>query len=147
MRIILVKDKEVLVDDDVFEWAKNIKWYFSNGYIIARDSKRLQRLIMQVTDNSLIVDHIDGNKLNNLRSNLRICTQLNNCRNRSKSKKQLTSRFKGVYRNPENTWIAQIRVNYKVIYLGTHPTEDVAAAIYNDAAKEYFGEYAKLNII
>ena len=104
---------------------------------------------MNVTDSSLTVDHIDSNKLNNLRSNLRICTQKLNCCNRSKGEGKYSSSFKGVFKNKTmpNRWCAKIKVDGKNIYLGTFIMEPEAAEAYNNAAIKFFGEYAKVNII
>lgn len=95
------------------------------------------------------VDHKNGNSLDNTRSNLRICTQAENCRNQ-KRKITNTSGYKGVsifkaYAKYNKQFVAEITVNYKRISLGYFGTPEEAALAYNKAALEHHGEFAKLN--
>lgn len=103
----------------------------------------LHRLIMNAPKGKY-VDHLDGNGLNNVVSNLRLCT---NSENGSYSKKRTsnTSGYKGVYfsRN-KNLWVAQIRINYKK-KTSYHKTKEDAARAYDALAKVYFKEFAILN--
>ena len=111
----------------------------SRGYRYRRrTTKHLHRLVMDPGE-KMMVDHIDGNGLNNLRENLRVCTNSENQRNRRKHKG--LSKFKGVKPTPWNTWEATIQKTH----IGTFPTEDQAARAYDEKAKELFGEYANLN--
>lgn len=90
------------------------------------------------------VDHIDGNGLNNRRSNLRIVTHKQNMWNQRGHGGG--SEFKGVsFRNDTGVWRAHITVDGKRKWLGTFASEVDAARAYNAAAREAFGEYAKLN--
>ncbi len=91
----------------------------------------------------LRVDHIDGNKLNCRRANLRTCTHAENIRNRKKHKNG-SSRFKGVH-NDGVRWRARIKLNGKAKSLGTYRTEIEAALAYDRAAREMFGEFARPN--
>ena len=108
----------------------------------------MHRLIMSCPDD-MFVDHIDGNTLNNTRENLRICTHLQNHRNKKKTRRYkgrpTISQFKGVNRASKNTWLAKLQKNRERIYLGCYPTEEEAARAYDAAAREHFGEFAKLN--
>ena len=88
------------------------------------------------------VDHIDGNGINNRRSNLRICTPQQNGAN---SRKRAGRPYKGVSVGPNGKWRAYIKVNYKVIALGTFPTAEKAAKAYDRAALYYFREFARPN--
>jgi hypothetical protein len=88
-----------------------------------------------------VVDHINGNTLDNRRSNLRIATIKENVRNRTTIGKG-NSRFKGVR---FCGWKASIGVDNKVIHLGYFTTEEEAARAYNAAAIKHFGEFARLN--
>tara|TARA_B100001123_G_scaffold396733_1_gene479370 strand:- start:369 stop:1295 length:927 start_codon:yes stop_codon:yes gene_type:complete len=111
------------------------------------------------------VDHIDHNKLNNQKSNLRECTRAENAKNlkfnlsHKKSLKKggegIYSRFKGVtYSRPgpdmtaeslSRPWEARIISDGVHYYLGLYPTEEEAALAYDEAAKKYHGEFACLN--
>jgi hypothetical protein len=90
-----------------------------------------------------IVDHIDGDKLNNQRSNLRLCTHSENVKNRKVSKHS-KSGLKGV-RKHKNKWSATITSD-KVIYrLGQYDTPELAHAAYCEASKKLHGEFSRLN--
>lgn len=156
--LLLSKGKSTLIDADDYHFVIEWKWYaLQRGYIVSVDGQSRIRLHRLLTDapSGLSVDHINGNPLDNRRRNLRICTQVENCRNARKPKAQAgrsgpTSQYKGVSRRPHlvaRPWQAQIRVDDKVIYLGTFMHEDEAAAAYNSAALCYFGQFARLNII
>jgi hypothetical protein len=141
---IAVKSKLTLVDDEDFELLNKYNWcQDSNGYVVSGRGKELLRMhrVIMNTPFGLVTDHIDGNKLNNQKSNLRICTCAQNGRNRSSS-----YTYKGVYVF-RNKFQSSIKLNKKAIHLGTFNTEIEAAIAYNKAAIIYHGEYAKLNII
>jgi hypothetical protein len=106
---------------------------------------RLHRLIMDAAIGD-IIDHIDGDGLNNAKSNLRFVTSQQNAMNRRAWKNKRGSRFKGVHRDGKR-FRAIITVNRKNIGLGSFKTEEEAAEAYNKAASEMFGEFACLNII
>ena len=91
------------------------------------------------------VDHRNGNKLDNRKSNLRICSRSENQMNRGKQKNN-TSGFKGVSQIKMNQkWVAYIKVNYKRIYIGCFLKKVDAARAYNMAALKYHGEFGLLN--
>lgn len=114
----------------------------------------LHRLIMGLLDapRSVLVDHIDHNGLNNYKTNLRIVNNIGNTRN---SRKHLsaknTSAYKGVSfvrNNNTNPWAARIHLsNGRNKYLGHYRTQEEAARSYNEAATEYYGTMAYLNVI
>jgi len=90
-------------------------------------------------------DHKNGNRLDNTWSNIRLATPTQNAQNKRGSKDS-TSRFKGVsFKKERNKWHAGIRVNGKSKHLGYRDTEEECAALYDKAAKENFGEFARLN--
>ena len=157
---------EIYVGDGLFaicEWGdfdlvKGYKWNLSSkiksgcNYAQAWDSHktserrqiRMHSLIMQ-TPVGMYVDHINGDGLDNRRSNLRVVTHQQNTFNQSQHGG--TSGFKGVCFDSETgLWRAYIQANKKRLSLGRHGTEIEAAKAYDTAAKEYFGEYAKLNL-
>ncbi len=93
------------------------------------------------------IDHIDGNRSNNNLDNLRHCTYTENNRNCTK-RENTSSRFKGVaFRKRVNKWQAYININGRQKHLGYFLDEKDAARAYDEAAKELFKEFSKINII
>lgn len=91
------------------------------------------------------VDHVNGNGLDNRRGNLRLATASTNGANRGPQRNN-TSGFKGVHQNRSTgRWIAQLGVGGRRLRLGTFDTAIEAALIYDAAAREHFGEFARLN--
>lgn len=158
MEIPLSQNKTAIVDAEDYDNLMQWKWFIScQGKYAARriwlseNSKKQQismhRQIMGDPQN-MHVDHINGNTLDNRKCNLRICTNLENRRNRKKQKNATTSQYKGVSFARHlitKTWTAAIKVNYKSINLGYFLTELEAAHAYDEAAKKHFGEFARVN--
>jgi hypothetical protein len=91
------------------------------------------------------LDHINGDRADNRRSNLRLADRTQNNAN-ARRRSDNTSGHKGVSRHGQcNRWQARIRVRGRTIYLGLHKTQEAAAAAYDAAAREHFGEYARLS--
>jgi hypothetical protein len=91
-------------------------------------------------------DHIDGNGLNNQRSNLRLSIRHGNHKNASKKNVLSTSLYKGVYfYKAGHTWRAEIQCDHERHFLGDFEIEEDAAHAYDKKAKELFGEFARLN--
>lgn len=96
-----------------------------------------------------VVDHINGNILDNRLTNLRCCSISQNLRNRGKNRNNTTG-YKGVVkvvRRGLEGYRAEIRHNYRKRYSGTFPTAVEAAMEYNRMALELHGEFARLNVI
>jgi len=90
------------------------------------------------------IDHIDGDRSNNVLSNLREANNAQNNRN-TKLRSTNTSGFKGVFYNKRNhNYNASITVNYKSIHLGCFPTAQDAHEAYKKAALELHGDFARL---
>jgi hypothetical protein len=145
-----VEGVECVVDDLDYEWAKDIKWKISQyGYFSYRnqdDRIFLHRLISAPSDD-LVVDHINGNKLDNLRSNLRNISQKENFIN-SKVRSDNNSGYRGVsYRKDRGTYSVEIAKDGKKIRLGCYKTAREGALVYNQKAKELYGDKAWLNDI
>ena len=148
--IPLTKGKVAVVDADDYDWLSKYKWYACNNTAVFRARRNLgsKRLFMHrvITDAppGLVVDHIDGNPLNNRKANLRICTQTEN--NYNKRPCGATSRYKGVcWDRCKRKWIAKAAKHRKTYNLGRFDNEKDAARAYDKKAKELFGEFAYLN--
>lgn len=138
-----------LVDDDDFEKLNKIKWQSlvkSNTIYACNNIGRMHRIIMDAKKGE-IIDHLDGNGLNNQKSNLRNCTFQENMRNKRTWGK---IKYNGVSFNKKTKnfpFRCRITINKKSIHLGYFKTAELAAKEYNKNALLYFGEYAKLNIL
>ena len=136
-------NKKVIVDNEDYETISKTKWRIdSDGYARGRQSVRMHRLIMN-TPKGMETDHINEDKLDNRKCNLRICTQHQNQINRGKQKNN-TSGYKGVSRKRKK-WVAQIKFMGKIFRNGLYDDVIEAAHAYDKKAKELFGEFAKLN--
>jgi len=149
-KVTLTQGQFAWVDGEDFDRITKHLWYFhKSGYAITNatvDGKkvklRMHRVILDAPP-GLLVDHIDGNKLNNLKSNLRLCTHQENQQNRSKYSNN-TSGYKGVVKlNDCNRWIASIWHNGSRIHLGTFTSPELAHDAYKAAALKYHEEFAK----
>lgn len=143
-----------LVDEADLRALRFYRWHVrknASGNIYAASRKHhdgkvlfMHRFLMKASPGSE-VDHIDGNGLNNQRSNLRICTHKENMRNRKVTGKG-SSRFKGVHLCPQTgRWHARITVDGKKLHLGRFARQAEAAAAYNRAARTHYGKFAKVN--
>jgi hypothetical protein len=152
--IELTRGMITIVDDDDFELVSSYKWCIKNssGLLYAHRALKgvdisLHRWLIDAPV-GMDVDHINGNTLDNRRSNLRLCTRAENIRNSRKHMiAGVTSIYKGV-RKCKHKWQALIVINRKTIIIGSKfVNEEDAAAAYNEAAIKYHGEYARLNVI
>lgn len=143
-----IKDKQVIVDSELFHELMKYSWAISErNYVkgtIDGKNVQLSRFVMDYSGN-LYVDHINNNPLDNRKSNLRIVTVRENALNMS-SRKGSSSQYVGVYfRKDTNKWRSIIHVDGKNISLGQFNTEEEAAKARDVATKKYFGEFGKLN--
>lgn len=147
--------KYVLVDDEDFKNLNKHKWYEdSDGYAVRgiRPSPRgkqtlekMHRVIINAKPKS-IVDHINRKKLDNQKNNLRVVSALENCYNRSPSKKKKHSKFKGICFVPKiGKWKAMIGFNKVRKLVGYFLKEIDAAKAYDAAARLYHGKFAYQN--
>ncbi len=103
----------------------------------------MMRVVGRPLQKSEIIDHIDGDGLNNRRSNLRIVTNRQNQQNRFHSLGK--SPYKGInFRRRTNNYQARITVDGKRLFLGSFDTPEKAHAAYCVAAKKEFGEFANI---
>ena len=162
MKIITIDSKkhgvhDVLVDNENFQELSKYHWtlyknkniLYAKRHIIIegkRTTLKMHRFVMGLkTNDKLIVDHINHNSLDNRKANLRICSQSENCRNKT-SHKNSSSKYLGVSFNKKcKKWQYQICSNKKTIHLGLYINEIDAAKAYNNAAIKYHGEFANIN--
>jgi len=140
-----------IIDTEDVEKVNNYKWCLAtDGYVRTSSNGNnmaaIQNIIMNfMAGTNQLIDHRDRNPLNNCKSNFRICTHLENCRNVGKTKRN-KSGFKGVcWDKRTKKWSSTIMVNYKNIHLGRFEDIKEAAMAYNKAAIEYFGKFAYIN--
>lgn len=158
--VLLSQGKIALVDDDDYERVSQFKWSFIGGYakraFVREEGVRrlypLHRFIMGIPpESSFMVDHINFDRLDNRKENLRVCTKGQNNYNHGPKDRlgKATSKYKGVSykKDTVNKWRARIGINGNEIVLGYFPTEVEAAVAYNEAAVKYFGDFAWLNKI
>lgn len=143
---------KTIVDECDLERVSAHKWRMDcYGYAVTRNDKlglcnyRLHRMLLG-DPKGYEVDHIDGDKLNNRRSNLRIVTSQQNAMNRRMSRVS-SSGYVGVHasRSISNPWEARIRKNGKIYHLGLFKTKEDAAKAREVAELRMFGEYSPLN--
>jgi hypothetical protein len=179
--IKLSGDDVTVVDDEDYDWLMKYSWHSVKHdkelkrnrlrrRIEARTTYRvdlpdgrysfcpvsMHRLIMNAKPGD-VVDHINGNPLDNRKENLRLVTNQQNSWNSRGAKtfngKPTSSRFKGVYKKickyrgePRyEYWVAKIGYNGREYTVGHFNDEVEAACMYDLAAQNYFGDYARLN--
>jgi hypothetical protein len=141
---------QAIVDDEDYEMLSEYAWAYCRGYAQYSNGETtvfMHRIVAR-TPNGLCTDHINGNKLDNRKSNLRSVTYQQNQFNRKKQKQPSSSKYKGVSWLPsKKSWKASIKISGKLIYLGLFKDEPSAATAYNQAAERHFGVYALVNQI
>jgi hypothetical protein len=151
--IALTQGQFAIVDAEDYPRLSRYKWHAvdagdGHGFYARRHEKGrsvwMHREIVQ-PPKGMVVDHIDGNGLNNRRSNLRICTRTENGRNRRKNRDG-KNEFKGIWHDKDTgKCYATIRCNGEPIYLGAFDSAIEAARAYDRKAVEVHGKYARLN--
>jgi len=146
--IPLTKGLFAIVDAADYEWLSRYRWHATGSRgryyaatVIAGKSVAMHRLIMNPAPGK-VVDHIDGSRLNNRRSNLRNCTARQNRYNTPPCGK--SSPYVGVYPH-RGKWQARLTVKGKSYFLGSFTTARAAARARDAAARRYHGPYAWLN--
>lgn len=152
------RSESAQVDDSDYERLAVYKWKLvdKNGRLYAMRHTTLavdgvignaiymERVVLNVFDRLVRIDHWNGNGLNNQRANLRICSPIENFRNSGPRKHKVSCPYKGV--TPRHgKWVAAIFFNSKQHYLGTFNSVEDAAVAYDCAAKEAYGDFAWLN--
>jgi hypothetical protein len=155
-KIELTRGMHAIIDDDDYALVSKFKWYAHvcggqtnhrkyyakrrvytsgrNSFIMSMESFLIGKI------QGMVIDHIDGDSLNNSRSNLRHCTQAENLRNIKKPG------IKGVcFRKNSKRYAARIGVFGKTIQIGTFDSKIEAARAYDAAAVSLYGEFASTN--
>ncbi len=159
-QIKLTRGRFALVDDEDYEKLMKFSWAFNPeglGYAVRKGNQRrgeprtiqMHREILDMVcdkTKNKIIDHINGNGLDNRKSNLRFANTQKNAFNRKKPTGDFTSKYKGVLKRKNKPgWIARIKFNDRHIELGTYEYEELAAAVYNFASRIMFGEFRREN--
>lgn len=149
--IILPTGHICLISAKDYDWALQFKWYVNKAvdgrmYVCryANDKRIYMHRELTECPPHMVVDHKDCNTFNNTRTNLRVCCQRSNMRNRTTCNK---TGFKGVtYDARYKRYQARITVERdSELHLGYYPSADDAALAYDKAALVFFGEFAWLN--
>ncbi|NHW45989.1 HNH endonuclease [Paenarthrobacter sp. MSM-2-10-13] len=151
--------KFAVVDDDVaqrqdiarYKWNLDPKGYVLRYKYIGQKNGRsnytpllLHRQVMDAPKGTEI-DHANGDRLDNRRSNLRFCTRQQNMRNRTVSNQ---TGYKGIYwRKQSQAYVARLTVDGRSIHAGMSRDPELAAILYDVAALQIFGEFANLNLV
>lgn len=156
-KIKLSQGKYAIVDDEDFKQLNKHKWHYAlykkgKGYAKSNNHKgfpkliRMHRIIMNAKKGQE-VDHINGNTIDNRKSNLRIVTRSQNMMNTG-LRNTNTSGYKGIcFDKRYKRWCSYTWKNGKQIYLGSSKSKKQAAIIYNIGVEKYHGSYALLNRI
>lgn len=156
---------EIMVDDEDYERVKKYPWgvlkcissdvlYVKSRNVDSEKPRKyfsIHRFIMGIDDPKTFVDHKDGNGLNCQKENLRVATNRDNCRNRGKQKNNTTG-FKGVIAiKGKNSFRASMYIREgnkrKLVFSKQFKSKEDAAKAWNEAARQYHGEFAYQNAV
>lgn len=148
--IKLTQGKVALVDDADFERMNSVKWFASKirhvfyaHTKVNENGKRRNQSMHKALTGYNQTDHIDGNGLNNQRSNLRECSNSENAQNARISLRN-NSGTKGVCWDPvSRKWLAQIRLNRRRYFVGRYASIDKASKAIQARRRELHGEFAR----
>ncbi len=155
-RIYLGEGQWTILEPPDYYRLKHFKWFVHGNQgkfyahrktIIKNEWTKtisMHREIMNAPKGKL-VDHKNGDSLDNRRENLRFATHRQNLQNRRKTKSKTTSKFRGIFRYRKKRWASLLKYRGKRIWLGIFDNEIDAAKAYDKAAKKYFGQFARLN--
>ena len=154
MKYLKIKNSELktMVDNEDYEKQKIWNWKIHHGYVFRHNPRNpvdrtlyLHREIMG-TPKGMCTDHKNGNRLDNRRKNLRICNYSQNNSNRGVNKNVNTSGYKGVsWHIRYKKWKANIRVNGRMIFIGSFDNPKEAYKAYCSASVKYHGEFSRFN--
>lgn len=154
-KIVLYNSKgievaETMIDLNDVEKCRNYKWFIDCGYVKMRVNKKnyyLHSFLMnnKFNETNFTIDHINRDKLNNRKNNLRLATMQQNAVNKSITTRN-TSGCTGVYWYEKyNRWTSQIRFNNGRFHLGYFDNKEDAIKARREAELKYFGEFAPIH--
>ena len=157
-QLVLTRDKVTLIDAIDHEWLSQWKWHICHDYAVRnqraidvgghlnRKLIYLHKFIINPPEN-MEVDHINKDRMDNRRCNLRMATHSQNQMNTRKIA-GCSSKYRGVsWHKASKKWRVQIQVNRQKIIIGDFLSDTHAALEYNKMAKKYFGDFVTINII
>ena len=140
------KGNSFVFDIDDYDIIKEYCWRIRNdGYADAKvrngSGKRIlmHRLILNVTNK---IDHINHNRADNRKSNLREVTDSQNCMNRSVHKNNTSKHTGVIWHKRDKVWESFISIDNKQIYLGRYTDINDAIAVRKEAEEKYFKQYS-----
>ena len=136
--------KKFYFDLDDYDKIKDYRWYIDiYGYVVCQHEQlRFHRLVMNVTDPNLHIDHINHITYDNRKCNLRKATVSENAFNKTTPMIN-TSGYKGVtWDKNRGKWVAQLHLHGKHYYLGRYDTLEDAVKARRQAEEKYFGEWS-----
>lgn len=144
-----------IIDVEDYGKVSGNNYKLQNGYpslCVKKNRMHLHQQLIGKQAKGTDIDHINGNKLDNRRSNLRVCTHKQNCYNAkkilSRNGRATGSKYKGVTWDKErNKWTAWLSANGKTKFLGRYSTEEDAARAHDVEAAKHYKEFARLNFV
>lgn len=145
--IICQNGERCVVDAALFDYLNQWRWRVRHGYA-SRETRAsgkpktiLMHRVIAETPDGMWTDHRNRNRLDNRKSNLRVCTPSENSANRENNNR---TGYKGVYQMTTKKWYAQIKVGGKTRHLGCFSTPEKASRAYQSAAKHVWGQFASI---
>ena len=142
------KGEEFYFDLEDYDKIKDYYWLKTEyGYIHSTNRKDkqyvfLHRLVMNINDPEIICDHINCNKIDNRKNNLRIATRSGNATNRPPYEKSVSGYSGVTFDKTKNKWLVRIYINHKQVNLGCYDNLDEAIAKRLKAEEKYYGEFS-----
>lgn len=144
--IFIIKNKHIIIDKDTYPLIYKHKWYIDKYNYVKTKNDLLSRLILDCKDSNLIIQHINGNKLDNRRCNLRIITREQKSLISELSFKNSSSKYIGVYWDKsKKKWGSRIKINKELTHLGYFDRESDAALARDYASKKHYKDLGPLN--
>lgn len=148
--ILLSSGDEVLLDNEDYRRLKSYTWGLVGGYaarwvILSDKSKKcvlMHREIVQPPE-GMQVDHINRDRFDNRRANLRVCTHAENMRNRSLHKNNKSGVPGVCWHKSKGKWQVQVRMDGKLHFFGFFDDKEEAIQVRNNAVRRLHGEFAR----